>query len=91
MLIDGTIIQNKEHGIVRKNAPKRTRQRRRVALPALAVAEVRRRLALAPSGRDALLFGTKNGNPSSVSNYERLLRSFVEDNREALEKRRRGG
>lgn len=86
MLIDGTIIQNKEQGIFRKNAPKRTRQRRRVALPALAAAAVRRRLALAPSGRDALLFGTKNGNPISVSNYERLLRSFVDDNRAALEK-----
>lgn len=86
MLIDGTIIQNKEQGIVRKNAPKRTRQRRRVALPALAAAAVRRRLALAPKGADALLFGTKNGNPISVSNYERLLRSFVDDNRDALEK-----
>lgn len=82
MLIDGTIIQNKEQGIVRKNAPKRTRQRRRVALPALAADAVRRRLA--PSGPDALLFGTKNGNPISVSNYERLLRSFVDDNREAF-------
>lgn len=86
MLIDGTIIQNKEQGIIRKNAPKRTRQRRRVALPALAAAAVRRRLALAPSGPDALLFGAKNGNPISVSNYERLLRSFVDDNREALER-----
>lgn len=84
MLIDGTIVQNKEQGIVRKNAPKRTRQRRRVALPALAADAVRRRLALAPRGPDALLFGAKNGNPISVSNYERLLRSFVDDNRGAL-------
>lgn len=84
MLIDGTIIQNKEQGIVRKDAPKRTRQRRRIGLPALAADAVRRRLALAPSGPDALLFGAKNGNPISVSNYERLLRSFVDDNRHAL-------
>lgn len=84
ILIDGTIIQNKEQGIVRKDAPKRTRQRRRIGLPALAADAVRRRLALAPSGPDALLFGAKNGNPISVSNYERLLRSFVDDNRDAL-------
>ncbi|WP_188043524.1 hypothetical protein [Changpingibacter yushuensis] len=32
-----------------------------------------------------MLFATKNGNPISVSNYERLLRSFVDDNRETLE------
>lgn len=84
MLIDGTIIQNKEQGITRKNAPKRTRQRRRVALPGLAADAVRRRLALTPRGREALLFGTKRGTPISVSNYERLLRSFIDDNRAAL-------
>jgi integrase len=86
LLIDGTIVQTKEHGITRKNSPKRTRQRRRVSLPALAAAALRRRLALAGKGKDALLFGTKNGNPISVSNYERLLRSFIHDNTEELEK-----
>lgn len=84
MPIDGTVVQNKEQGIVRKNAPKPTRQRRRVALPALAADPERRRLALAPKGPDALLFGTKSGTPISVSNYERLQRSFVDDNRESL-------
>ena len=33
---------------------------------------------------EAFLFPTKTGRPMSVSNYERLLRSFVDDNREAL-------
>ena len=86
LLINGTIVQTKEHGITRKNSPKRTRQRRRVSLPALAAAAVRRRLALADGGKDALLFAAKNGNPISVSNYERLLRSFIGDNTEELEK-----
>ncbi|QNE46117.1 tyrosine-type recombinase/integrase [Glaciihabitans sp. INWT7] len=86
LLINGTIVQTKEHGITRKDSPKRTRQRRRVSLPALAAAAVRRRLALAESSKDALLFATKNGNPISVSNYERLLRSFIDDNFEELEK-----
>ncbi len=84
LLIDGTVIQNKEQGIRRKDAPKRTRQRRRVALPAVAAAAVRRRLALAEKGPEALLSPTKTGKPMSVSNYERLLRSFIEDIRGEL-------
>ena len=83
-LINGTITQTKAQGIRRKDTPKRARQRRRVALPAFAAAAVRRRLALTEPGPEALLFQTKNGRPMSVSNYERLLRSFIEDNREAL-------
>jgi len=84
ILIDGTVIQNKVQGVQRKNAPKRTRQRRRIALPALAADAVRRRLALAERGPEALLFPTKTGKPMSVSNYERLLRSFIDDNRDEL-------
>ncbi|WP_259607973.1 MULTISPECIES: tyrosine-type recombinase/integrase [Microbacterium] len=84
ILIDGTVIQNKVQGVQRKNAPKRTRQRRRVALPALAADAMRRRLALAERGPEALLFPTKTGKPMSVSNYERLLRSFIDDNRDQL-------
>ena len=80
ILIDGTIVQNRVQDIVRKEAPKQARQRRRVALPALAADAVRRRLALAGPGPEALLFPTKTGRPMSVSNYERLLRSFIEDN-----------
>lgn len=84
VLIDGTIVQNRVQGIVRKDAPKQARQRRRVALPALAADAVRRRLALAGPGPEALLFPTKTGRPMSVSNYERLQRSFIEDNDAAL-------
>ncbi len=84
ILIDGTVIQNKEQGIRRKDAPKWTRQRRCVALPALAAEAVRHRLALAEKGPEALLFPTKTGKPMSVSNYKRLLRSFNDDNRDAL-------
>lgn len=84
LLIDGTIAHTRELGVRRKNAPKRTRQRRRVALPSMAAAAVRRRLALADRGAEALLFPTASGSPMSVSNYERLLRSFVDDNRDAL-------
>lgn len=85
VLIGGTIVQTKEQDIYRKNSPKHTRQRCRVALPALSAGAVRRPLALAGRGKEALLFATKNGNPISVSNYERLLHSFVDDNRDALE------
>lgn len=79
ILIGGTIVQNRVQGIVRKDSPKQARQRRRVALPALAADAVRRRLALAGPGPEALLFPTKTGRPMSVSNYERLLRTFIED------------
>jgi integrase len=84
VLVDGTIVSTKRQGLHRKNAPKRARQRRRIALPALAAAAVRSRLALAGAGADAYLFPTKTGRPMSVSNYERLLRTFVDDNAKAL-------
>lgn len=84
-LIDGTITQTRELGVRRKNAPKRTRQGRRIALPSMAAAaSVTRRLALADRGAEALLSPTATGSPMSVSNYERLLRPFVDDNRDTL-------
>jgi len=86
VLIDGTIVQTKEHGITRKNSPKRTRQRRRVSLPALAATAGRHRLALADRSKDARMFAAKNGNSISVSNYERPLRSFIHNTTEELEK-----
>jgi hypothetical protein len=67
----------------RKDSPKRARQRRRIALPAISASPVRRRLALAAPGPEAYLFPTRTGVSLSVSN-ERVLRSFVEDNRAAL-------
>lgn len=59
LLVDGTIVQTKEEGLHRKNAPKRTRRRRRIALPAMTASAVRRRLALAEPGPEAYLFPTK--------------------------------
>lgn len=84
VLVDGTIVSTKRQGLHRKDAPKRARQRRRIALPAMAATAVRSRLALAGAGEDAFLFPTKTGRPMSVSNYERLLRTFVDDNAQAL-------
>jgi hypothetical protein len=76
------VIQNKK-GHPTEVRPKHSRQRSRVALPALA-ADAGWRLALAESGPEALLFATKTGEPMSVSNCERLLRSFIDDNRDEL-------
>lgn len=84
LLVDGTIVHTKKQGLHRKNAPKRARQRRRVALPAMAATAVRSRLTVAGPGEEAYLFPTSTGRPMSVSNYERLLRTFVEDTRAAL-------
>lgn len=82
--INATVVQNGTQGIFRKDSPKHSRQIRRVALPVMAASALRRRLALAQSGGDALLFQTSTGRPMSISNYERLLRSFIDDNRDAL-------
>jgi integrase len=84
VLINGTVTQNKAQGIRRKDTPKRARQRREVALPARVADAIRRRLVLAGNDAEALLFATSTGAPMSVSNYERLLRSFIDDNRDAL-------
>lgn len=84
LLISGTIKQSKANGLYRKNTPKRSRQKRRIALPSFAAAAIRRQLADAERDPEAFLFSTKTGRPFSVSNYERLLRTFVEGNEEAL-------
>jgi integrase len=85
ILIAGTITQTRAEGLRRKPAPKRTRQKRRVALPSFAAAAIRDQLVRAGHAADAYLFATKTGRPLSVSNAERLLRSFVADNTQALQ------
>jgi integrase len=84
VLINGTLTQTRQNGLSRKASPKRERQTRRVALPSFAAAAVRRRLAAAEKGPGSYLFATQNGRPYSVSNYERLLRTFLDDNEQAL-------
>jgi integrase len=86
LVVNGTIVSTKAEGIHRKDTPKRSRQRRSIALPSMAAAAVRRRLALAEADLGASLFPTKTGRALSVSNYERLLRSFVADERANLSK-----
>jgi integrase len=84
LIVNGTIVSTKAQGTHRKDSPKRSRQRRTIALPSMAASAARRRLALAGPDADAYLFPTKTGRSLSVSNYERLLRSFVDDERTHL-------
>ena len=86
LIVSGTIVSTKAQGTHRKNSPKRSRQRRSIALPSMAAAAVRRRLALSEPDSEAFLFPTRTGRSLSVSNYERLLRAFVEDERIRLVK-----
>jgi integrase len=83
-LVDATLRYDREHGQSRKPAPKRTRQRRRIALPSFTAAAVRHQLGVTETGPAVFLFATRTGRPLSVSNYERLLRGFVDDNHAAL-------
>ena len=76
LVVNGTIVSTKAEGIHRKDSPKRSRQRRSIALPSMAAAAVRRRLALAEPDPEASLFATKSGRSLSVSNYERFVRSL---------------
>ncbi len=84
LVVNGTIVSNKTQGTHRKDSPKRSRQRRSIALPSMAAAAVRRRLSLAEPDSEAFLFPTRTGRSLSVSNYERLLRAFVDDERKTL-------
>lgn len=86
LVVNGTIVSNKTQGTHRKDSPKRSRQRRSIALPSMAAAAVRRRLAIAEPDPQAFLFPTRSGRSLSVSNYERLLRAFVDDERTKLVK-----
>lgn len=83
-LVDATIKQTKKNGLYRKKAPKRTRQKRRIALPSFTAAAIRNQLIRTGHEPEAYLFATKTGRPLSVSNFERLLRTFVNENGEAL-------
>ncbi len=83
-LVDATLRYDREHGQSRKPAPKRTRQRRRIALPSFTAAAVRHQLGVTDPGAESFLFATRTGRPLSVSNYERLLRGFVDDNQAEL-------
>lgn len=85
VLIASTITQTRAEGLRRKPSPKRSRQKRRIALPSFAATAIRRQLSEASRDREAYLFATKTGEPRSVSNVERLLRTFVADNEKALE------
>ncbi|TFC25612.1 integrase [Cryobacterium sp. TMT1-3] len=85
LLIAGTITQTRAEGLRRKPSPKRSRQKRRIALPSFAATAIRRQLSEASRDKEAYLFATKTGEPRSVSNVERLLRTFVADNETALE------
>jgi integrase len=79
ILIASTLTQTTAEGLKRKDGPKKTRQIRRVAIPAFTATAIRRRLALAgPDGND-FLFATKTGAAYSVSNFERLIGSFKKD------------
>ena len=84
VLIAATITQTREEGLRRKPAPKRTRQKRRIAMPALAASAVRQQLTDADREPEAFLFSTKTRQPLSVSNFERLLRTFSKDHEAAL-------
>jgi integrase len=84
LLIAATLVTTRQDGMRRKPTPKRARQTRRVTLPSFAAAAVRRRLVSAGGEPDAYLFATRTGRSYSVSNFERLLRSFVHDNEDAL-------
>jgi integrase len=84
VIVNGTIVSNRTEGTYRKDSPKRSRQRRTIALPSMAAAAVRRRLAIAEPHEDAFLFPTATGRSLSVTNYERLLRTFIADERPAL-------
>lgn len=84
VLIASTLTQTRKDGLKRKNSPKHKRQKRRVHLPAFAEQAVRSRLSVAGPQPDDYLFATKTGAPFSVSNFERLIRTFLNANIEAM-------
>jgi integrase len=70
VLIAGTITQTREEGLRRKPSPKRSRQKRRVALPSFSAAAIRHHLAEASREPESFLSATKTGQPLSVSNLQ---------------------
>ena len=82
--IGGTVSQTAKHGNVRKDSPKKARQRRWITVPTFTAAVLRRRLAEYSDNPDDLLFATKNGTPYAVNHLELLYRRFREANEQQL-------
>ncbi|MER7795906.1 site-specific integrase [Microbacterium sp. NPDC096154] len=78
--IGGTVSHTTKHGNVRKDSPKKARQRRWITVPTFTAAVLRRRLAEYVDNDDELLFATKNGTPYAVNHLELLYRRFREAN-----------
>lgn len=81
----GKIVNVPQQGAVREPHPKRRSQSRIITLPEFAYSAIDRRLTLTHHDPEALLFATATGRPRSVSNLERLLRSFRTDHRQEIE------
>lgn len=89
--MNATIKQTKKKGLYRKPSPKRTRQKRRIALPSFTAAAVRSQGSHGRAGERGVPVRDEERQALSVSNYERLLRSFVDENKAALKRRDRHG
>lgn len=67
VLIAATITQTREEGLQRKPAPKRTRQKRRIALPSLTSAAIRQQLANAQLESSGTTSPTDSPTPDASS------------------------
>ena len=80
----GKIINVPGEGAVRDGQLKRARQARIITIPKFAHHAIIRRQQFVGHHPDTLLFATSTGRARSVSNIERLLRTFRNDNKQAI-------
>lgn len=84
--VRGKIVQVRGEGAVRDPIPKHQRQSRTISLPQFAHPVIDWLQARCPApDDDALLFATATGRPRSVSNLERLVRTFRDDHADRIE------
>lgn len=83
VLIGGTVIYSKAHGLFRQDHPKRSRQRRVLSVPSFTAEAIRQRLARVPAAPDALLFVSRKGTPLWPNNVRRQW-SAIRNSADAL-------
>ena len=76
--ISGTIATPRGEPPYRQDHPKTVKSRRTVAIPSFTAEAIRRRLAVADTSPDALVFCSRNGTPLTPNNVRRQLRHVLD-------------
>lgn len=82
--VEGTVSTTRKHGTIRKNHPKKERQKRAINVPIFTQEVLKRRLAAYRDNPNDLLFPTRESTVRQAHNVSRLIRGFRTEYRSEL-------